>query len=177
MSVNLSKGQKVNLSKDNPNLRKVKVGLKWDALDKINGYDYDLDASVFMLNSSGRCPTEKEFIFYGNKEHVSGCVIHEGDNKTGGSVEDDEVIDIDLSLVPDNITKMVFTVTIYDAERRNQNFGSMSNAYIHLFDADMCSEICRYSLDEDYSIETAMVMGEVYNHFGQWKFNPIGQGF
>ena len=133
MPINLSKGQKVDLTKGNPSLKKVMVGLGWD----INGYDgadFDLDASAFMLGKNGRCPTEKEFIFYSNLEHGSGSVKHMGDNLTGGGGGDDEQILVDLTIVPSNVERIAFTVTIYDAEVRNQNFGQVNNAFIRLVD-------------------------------------------
>lgn len=177
MPVNLSKGQKVSLTKGNPSLKNILVGLGWDVNAFDSGSDFDLDASAFLTGSNGKCPTEKEFIFYGNLEHPSGAVKHTGDNRTGAGEGDDEAIEINLTSVPAGIEKIAFTVTIYEAEARRQNFGQVSNAYIHIIDLDTNTEIVRYDLEEDYSIETAVVVGELYKHNGDWKFNAIGSGF
>lgn len=177
MSINLSKGQRVDLTKGNPNLTNIMAGLGWDVNAFDSGADFDLDASAFMVGSNGRCPTEKEFVFYGNLVHNSGAVAHMGDNRTGEGDGDDEQIEIDLSKVPSNIEKIAITVTIYDADKRRQNFGQVSNAYIRLVDETTGAEIIRYDLGEDFSIETAVVVGELYRNNGEWKFNAIGSGF
>ena len=180
MPINLSKGQKVSLTKGNPGLKKIMVGLGWQANAFDSGADFDLDAAAFMLGANGRCPTEKEFIFYGNLSHPSGCVVHMGDELvggTGGGDEDEEQIEVDLTKVPVNVERIAFTVTIYDAESRTQNFGQVSNAFIRLVDATTNNEIIRYDLGEDFSIETAVVVGELYKNNGEWKFNAIGSGF
>lgn len=177
MAINLSKGQRVDLTKTNPGLKKIMVGLGWDVNVFDSGADYDLDASAFLCDASGRCPTEKEFIFYGNLSHESEAVQHMGDNRTGEGEGDDEQILVDLSLVPSNITKIAFTVTIYEAEKRRQNFGQISNAFIRIVDEATDTELIRYDLGEDFSIETAIVVGELYKHNGEWKFNAIGSGF
>ena len=177
MPINLSKGQKVDLTKTNPGLKKVIVGLGWDVNAFDSGADFDLDAAAFMVGSNGKCPTEKDFIFYGNLKHPSESVEHMGDNLTGEGDGDDEQIKIDLSKVPANIEKIAFTVTIYDAESRRQNFGQVSNAYIRIVDEVTNTEIIRFDLGEDFSIETAVVVGELYKHNGEWKFNAIGSGF
>ena len=177
MPINLSKGQKVDLTKKNPGLKKIMVGLGWDVNAFDSGSDFDLDAAAFMLGANGKCPTEKEFIFYGNLKHASESVIHMGDNLTGEGEGDDEQIMIDLSKVPANIERIAFTVTIYDAEARRQNFGQVSNSYIRLVDESNEVELIHYDLGEDFSIETAVVVGELYRHNGEWKFNAIGSGF
>ena len=177
MPINLSKGQKVSLTKDNPGLNNILVGLGWDVNAFDSGTSFDLDASVFIADASGKCPTEKEFIFYGNKEHVSGAVKHMGDNTTGEGEGDDEQIHIELSKVPANLEKIAFTVTIYEAEQRHQNFGQVSNAYIRIIDEATGTELVRFDLGEDFSIETAVVVGELYKNNGEWKFNAIGSGF
>jgi len=177
MPINLSKGQKVNLSKESPGLKHILVGLGWDVKQFDTGFDFDLDASAFMVGANGKCPTEKEFIFYGNLEHESGSVKHMGDNLTGEGEGDDEQIVLDLSLLPKNITRIAFTVTIYDSDVRRQNFGQVSNSYIHIIDEDTGKEIIRYDLGEDFSIETAVVVGELYLYNNEWKFNAIGSGF
>ena len=177
MPINLSKGQKVDLTKKNPGLKNIMVGLGWDVNAFDSGADFDLDAAAFMLGSNGKCPTEKEFIFYGNLEHMSGAVKHMGDNLTGEGDGDDEQIEVTLPDIPTNVDRVAFTVTIYDAEQRRQNFGQVSNAYIRIVDVNTNSELIRYDLGEDFSIETAVVVGELYRHNGEWKFNAIGSGF
>ena len=177
MPINLSKGQKVDLTKKNPGLKSIMVGLGWDVNAFDSGADFDLDAAAFMLGANGRCPTEKEFIFYGNLEHTSGAVKHMGDNLTGEGEGDDEQIEVDLTAIPSNVERIAFTVTIYDAEPRRQNFGQVSNSYIRIVDTSNNSELIRYDLGEDFSIETAVVVGEIYRHNGEWKFNAIGSGF
>ena len=177
MPINLSKGQKVDLTKGNAGLKNIMVGLGWDVNAFDSGTDFDLDAAAFMCGSNGKCPTEKEFVFYGNLEHGSGSVKHMGDNLTGEGDGDDEQILIDLSKVPSNVEKIAFTVTIYDADQRRQNFGQVSNAYIRIVDDATNTELIRYDLGEDFSIETAVVVGELYRHNGEWKFNAIGSGF
>ncbi len=177
MPINLTKGQKVDLTKGNPGLKKIMVGLGWDVNAFDSGADFDLDASAFLLGEDGKCPTEKEFIFYGNLTHESGAVQHMGDNLTGEGEGDDEQILVDLSLIPANITKVAFTVTIYDSDARGQNFGQVSNSFIRIVDESTGQELIRYDLGEDFSIETAVVVGELYRHNGEWKFNAIGSGF
>ena len=177
MAVALSKGQKVSLTKGKPGLKKIMVGLGWDVNAFDSGADFDLDASAFLAGANGRCPSEKEFIFYGNLEHASGAVKHMGDNLTGEGEGDDEQIEVDLSLIPSNIEKVAFTVTIYDAESRRQNFGQVSNAYCRIVDESTGTELVHFDLGEDFSIETAVVVGELYKHGGEWKFNAIGSGF
>lgn len=177
MPINLSKGQKVDLTKGNASLKHIMVGLGWDVNAFDSGSDFDLDASAFMCGTNGKCPTEKEFIFYGNLEHTSGAVKHMGDNLTGEGDGDDEQIQVDLKEIPENVEKIAFTVTIYEAQERRQNFGQVSNAYIRIVDEDTNQELIHYDLGEDFSIETAIVVGELYRHNGEWKFNAIGSGF
>lgn len=177
MPINLSKGQKVDLTKGNASLKHIMVGLGWDVNVFDSGADFDLDASAFMCGANGKCPTEKEFVFYGNLEHPSGAVKHQGDNLTGEGDGDDEQIFVDLKAIPESVDKIAFTVTIYEAQERRQNFGQVSNAYIRIVDEDTNQELIRYDLGEDFSIETAIVVGELYRHNGEWKFNAIGSGF
>ncbi|OUQ60569.1 chemical-damaging agent resistance protein C [Tyzzerella sp. An114] len=177
MPINLTKGQKVDLTKGNPSLKKLLVGLGWDVNAYDSGASFDLDASAFLVGDNGKVPTEKEFVFYGNLKHVSGGVVHMGDNRTGEGEGDDEQIKIDLDKVPSNVSKIAFTVTIYEAEERRQNFGQVSNAFIRIVDEVTNEELIRYDLGEDFSIETAIVVGELYRHNGEWKFNAIGSGF
>ncbi len=176
MAISLSKGQKVSLTKEKPGLKNLMVGLGWD-VNAFEGADFDLDASAFMVGANGKCPSEKEFIFYSNLKHPSGAVESMGDNRTGGGDGDDEQIMVDLSKVPSNIERIAFTCTIYEADSRGQNFGQVSNAFIRIVDQDSGEEILRYDLGEDFSIETAIVVGELYKHNGDWKFNAIGSGF
>ncbi len=177
MAVNLRKGQKVDLTKGNPGLTRLMVGLGWD----VNCYDgsseFDLDASAFLLGAGGRVTSDTDFVFYGNQRHPSGSVESTGDNRSGAGEGDDEQIKVDLSKVPSYIDKIAFTVTIYDADERRQNFGMVSNSYIRVVDEANGQEIIRFDLGEDFSIETAIVVGELYRHNGEWKFNAVGSGF
>lgn len=177
MPINLSKGQKISLSKEAPGLKKIMVGLGWDTNKYDGGQDFDLDASAFFAGANGKCTSDQDFVFYGNLEHPSGSVKHMGDNRTGDGEGDDEQIFIDLSAIPANIEKVAFTVTIYDADKRRQNFGQVCNAYCRIVNDETGEEIIRYDLGEDFSIETAMVVGEIYRHNNEWKFNAIGSGF
>lgn len=177
MPISLSKGQKVDLTKTNPGLKNILVGLGWDINQFDSGSDFDLDASAFLLGENGKTTSDTDFIFYSNLEHPSGAVMHMGDNRTGAGEGDDEQITVDLTKVPANISRIAFTVTIYEAEGRRQNFGQVSNAFIRLVNAETDEELVRYDLGEDFSIETAMVVGELYRHNGEWKFNAIGSGY
>ena len=177
MPISLQKGQKVDLTKGNPSLKHVLIGLGWDVNKYDGGAEFDLDASAFLLGANGQVPGTDAFVFYGNLKHPSGAVEHMGDNLTGAGDGDDEQITVDLTKIPDNIDKIAFTVTIYEAEQRRQNFGQVSNAYIHIMDSDTNQELIRYDLGEDFSIETAIVVGEIYRHGGGWKFNAVGSGF
>lgn len=177
MPVSLQKGQKVSLTKDNPGLKKVVVGLGWDVNAFDTGGDFDLDASAFLLNDSGKVSGSDDFVFYGNLSHPSGSVVHQGDNLTGVGDGDDEQIKVDLSKVPDSVTKIAFTVTIYEPEQRKQNFGQVENAFIRIYNEETGEEMLRYDLGEDFSIETAAVFGELYKNGSEWKFNAIGSGF
>ncbi len=177
MPINLQKGQKVDLTKTNPGLSRLLIGLGWDTNKYDGGYDFDLDTAAFLLGDSGKVTRPEDFVFYGNLKHPSDAVIHQGDNLTGEGDGDDEQILVDLAKVPADISKIDFTVTIYDYDVRRQNFGQVSNAYIRVVDAVSNQELIRYDLGEDFSIETAVVVGELYRHGGEWKFNAIGSGF
>ena len=177
MPVSLQKGQKVSLTKGNPGLKKVVVGLGWDVNQFDTGGDFDLDAAAFLLTDSGKVSRQEDFIYFGNLTHPSGSVQHMGDNLTGAGEGDDEQIRVDLSKVPEHITKIAFTVTIYEPEQRRQNFGQINNAFIRIYNEDTGEEMLRYDLGEDFSIETAAVFGEVYKNGGEWKFNAIGSGY
>lgn len=176
MGISLAKGQKVDLTKSNPGLTNVVVGLGWDVNKYDGGFAFDLDAAAFLLGADGKVTFDGDFVFYNNKTHNSGSVIHMGDNLTGVGDGDDEQIKVDLSAVPESISKIAFTVTINEAEQRNQNFGQVEHAYIRVMDANG-AELIRYDLGEDFSIETAVVVGELYRNNGEWKFNALGSGF
>ncbi|MGX7418124.1 TerD family protein [Carnobacterium gallinarum] len=177
MAVSLAKGQKVDLTKTNPGLTKIRVGLGWDT-NKYDGQaDFDLDAEVFLLAGNEKVRSDADFIFYNQPTSVDGAVVHQGDNRTGEGDGDDESINIQLGGVDSAIEKIRFTVTIDDAETRNQNFGQVSNAFIRIVNADSEEELIRYDLGEDFSIETAIVVGELYRHNGEWKFTAIGSGY
>ena len=177
MPVSLKKGQKVSLTKDNPGLTKVIVGLGWDVNAFDTGGAFDLDTAAFLTGASGKITCQEDFVFYGNLTHPSGAVQHMGDNLTGAGDGDDEQIVVDLSKMPANIEKVVFTVTIYEAEARRQNFGQVNNAFIRIYNEVNGEELLRYDLGEDFSIETAAVFGELYKHGSEWKFNAIGSGY
>lgn len=177
MAISLQKGQKIDLTKTNPGLQKVVVGLGWDVNKYDGGSDFDLDAAAFMLDGNGKAQNEKDFIFYGNLSSPCGSVTHLGDNLTGDGDGDDEQIIIDLTKVPANVQRIAFTVTIYDHEARQQNFGQVSNAFIRIMNETNGQELIRYDLCEDFSIETALVVGELYRNNGEWKFCAVGSGF
>ncbi|MFY4775280.1 TerD family protein [Metabacillus sp. RGM 3146] len=177
MAISLTKGQKVDLTKGNPGLTKVTVGLGWDTNKYDGGNDFDLDSSVFLLDENGKCPTEAEFVFYNNLKGGNGSVEHTGDNRTGEGEGDDEQVLVNLQDVPQNIQKISFAITIHDAEARSQNFGQVSNAYVRILNQESNEELIRYDLGEDFSIETAVVVGELYRHGTEWKFNAIGSGY
>lgn len=177
MAVNLSKGGRVNLEKEAPGLENVLLGLGWD-VKKTDGADFDLDASLLMLDENDKAANnETSFIFYNNKKSTCGSVTHEGDNLTGDGDGDDEVISVALSKVPENVHKMLIAVTIHDAESRGQNFGQVDNAFIRVANKDNNEDIAKYDLSEDYSSETSLIFGELYRKDGQWRFAAKGDGF
>jgi tellurium resistance protein TerD len=176
MAVSLSKGGNVNLSKEAPGLTHIKIGLGWDAR-ATDGAAFDLDAVGFLLKADGKVVSDNSFIFYNNKTSECGSVIHLGDNQTGEGEGDDESITVDLAKVPSDVDKFVVAVTIHEAETRNQNFGQVSNAFVRVLNDSNNSEIARYDLSEDASVETAMIFGELYRHGSDWKFRAVGQGF
>jgi tellurium resistance protein TerD len=177
MAISLLKGQKVDLTKGHVNLEKIIVGLGWDTNKYDGSADFDLDAAAFLVTANGKVSNDYDFVFYNNLTHSSESVIHQGDNLTGEGDGDDEQILIDLSKVPHNIDKIAFTVTIHDADARRQNFGQVSNAYIRIFNQVNEEELIRYDLGEEFSVETAVVVGEIYRYGSEWKFNAIGSGF
>lgn len=176
MSVSLSKGGNVSLSKEAPGIESISVGLGWD-IRATDGADFDLDASCFMLDAQGKVPNDKAFIFYNNLKSPCGAVEHTGDNLTGKGEGDDEAITVELNKLPSEIQKLAFAVTIHEAETRKQNFGMVSGAFIRVVDRKNNQEIARFDLSEDASTNTAMIFGEVYRHNAEWKFKAIGQGF
>lgn len=176
MAVSLSKGQNVSLSKTDPSLKHILIGLGWDARSS-DGQAFDLDASVFMTADSGKVLSDSYFIFYNQLQSPCGSVKHTGDNLTGDGDGDDESLIVELEKVPESIKSLFITVTIHDADSRRQNFGQVRNAFVRLVNHETGQEVLRFDLSEDYSTETAMVFGEVYRHNGEWKFRAIGQGY
>jgi tellurium resistance protein TerD len=176
VSVSLTKGGNVSLSKQAPGLTAVIVGLGWDPRTT-TGADFDLDASAIMLDMNNRVLSDSHFVFFNNLKSPDGSVEHMGDNLTGGGEGDDEQIKVNLAAVPAEAGKVVFPVSIYEAEQRQQNFGQVRNAFIRIVNQADNSEIARYDLTEDAATETAMVFGEIYRSFGEWKFRAVGQGY
>ena len=176
MAISLQKGGNISLSKEAPSMTKMVLGLGWD-VRATDGSAFDLDASAFLLNASGKVRSDADFIFYNQAKSADGSVEHTGDNRTGEGDGDDETIVVDLTRVPADVEKVAVAVTIHDAEARNQNFGQVSSAYIRCVNEANNTEVARYDLSEDASVETAMIFGEIYRHNGEWKFKAIGQGF
>ena len=176
MSVSLSKGGNVSLSKEAPGLTRILVGLGWD-VRATDGTEFDLDGSVYLVNADGKVRSDADFVFYNNLKSADGSVEHTGDNRTGEGDGDDESIKIDLAAIAADVDKIAVGVTIDQAEARSQNFGQVANAFIRVVDDGKGTEIARYDLSEDASVETAMVFGEIYRHGDEWKFRAVGQGF
>lgn len=176
MPITLTKGANVSLSKSAPGLSNIIVGLGWDAR-ATNGAAFDLDASVFLLSAAGKVRSDADFIFFNQPASSDGSVKHLGDNTTGDGDGDDEQITIDIPKVSSDVEKISIGVTIHEAEARNQNFGMVSQAFVRVVDASNNEEIVRYDLSEDFSVETALIFGELYRHSGEWKFKAVGQGF
>ena len=176
MAISLTKGGNVNLSKEAPNLTNMAVGLGWNPR-ATDGQAFDLDAVAFLVNESGKVRADADFIFFNNLKSSDGSVEHTGDNRTGEGDGDDEVIKVDLSKVPADVSKVVFCAVIYEGQARNQNFGQVANAYIRIVNTQGGTEVARYDLSEDSSTETAMIFGELYKNNGEWKFRAVGQGF
>ena len=177
MGITLAKGQKVDLTKSNPGLKKIIVGLGWDTNKYDGGYAFDLDTAAFLAGANGKVNADTDFVFYNNLKHPSGSVEHLGDNLTGLGDGDDEQLVVELTQVPANVEHISFTATIHEADARRQNFGQVSNAYIRVINAETNQELIRYDLGEDFSIETALIVGDLYRNNGEWKFNAIGSGF
>lgn len=176
MAVSLTKGGNVSLTKEAPTMKMALVGLGWDARST-DGQAFDLDCSVFMIGQDGKVLSDANFIFFNNKVSPCGSVVHQGDNLTGEGEGDDEQVLVELNNVAADVQKMIFAVTIYEAETRKQNFGQVSTAYMRIVNNDNVSEIARFDLSEDAAVETAMIFGELYRHSGEWKFKAVGQGF
>ena len=176
MSVSLSKGGNVSLTKIAPSLTAVTVGLGWDTRTT-TGTDFDLDASALLCGADGKVLSDAHFVFFNNLKSPEGSVEHTGDNLTGLGEGDDEAIKVDLGIVPAEVQKIVFPVSIYDADTRSQSFGQVVNAFIRVVDQSNNTELARYDLSEDASTETAMVFGELYRNGAEWKFRAIGQGY
>ena len=179
MAVNLQKGQRVALDKG---LKMALVGLGWDTNRYDGGYDFDLDASAFLLGADGKCLREEDFVFYNNLVGRDGAVVHQGDNLTGEGEGDDEVILLNFEALPPEIEKIAICVTIHEADIRRQNFGQVSNAYVRVARIEDASDmqgvdLIRFDLEEDFSIETALVVCEIYKRSGEWKFNAVAAGF
>lgn len=175
-TVSLSKGGNVSLTKTDPTMKKVLVGLGWDARST-DGQDFDLDASAFLLGENGKVRSPEDFVFYNNLRAAGGAIEHTGDNRTGDGDGDDESLKVNLDTLPADVAKIVFVVTIHDAAARSQNFGQVSGAFIRLVNEDSGKEIARFDLSEDASTETAMLFAELYRHNGEWKFKAVGQGY
>lgn len=176
MAVTLSKGGNVSLAKADPTMKNVLIGLGWDNRST-DGQDFDLDASAFLLKSDGKVRSDADFIFYNNLKSADGSVAHTGDNRTGEGDGDDESLIVKLDSIASDVDKIVFVVTIHDAQARRQSFGQIANAFIRLVNNDSKAEVARYDLSEDASTETAMLFGELYRHNGEWKFRAVGQGY
>jgi tellurium resistance protein TerD len=176
MAVSLGKGANVSLSKTEVGLKKILIGLGWEARSS-DGVDFDLDASAFMVGENGKVIREDDFIFYNQLLSLCGSVEHTGDNLTGDGDGDDEVLKIDFEKVPDSIKRIIVCVTIHDAKARNQSFGQVDDAFMRIVNLENDMEIARFDLSEDYSTETAMIFGEVYRHNDEWKFKAVGQGY
>ena len=176
MAISLNKGGNLSLSKTDPNLVRILIGLGWDER-ATDGAAFDLDASAFLLTASGKVRGDHDFIFYNQLKSQDNSVEHTGDNRSGQGDGDDETLLVDLSKVSSELEKIAITVTIHDAQARGQNFGQIANAFIRIVNQDTNVEVVRFDLAEDYSTETAMVFGEVYRHNGEWKFKAVGQGY
>lgn len=177
MSVSLSKGGRVSLSKEAPGLKNIKIGLGWDINATDTGADFDLDASLFMLDENNKVIKDSDFIFFNNLKSTDGSVVHTGDNLTGEGEGDDEVINVDLSKIDAKYQTLAIAVTIHEAKPRKQNFGQVSNAFVRIINADGGKELTKFELDEDYSAETAVLFGTLYRKSGEWRFKAEGSGF
>lgn len=174
-TINLTKGSRVDLTKTNPSVKKFTVGLGWNPNASV-GNDFDADVSAFILGENGKRISDAHFVFYNNLKSPNDFVVHSGDNRTGQGEGDDETLVVDFSKATGTEKKIVFVTTIHEAAARNQNFGQISGAYIRICDSETGSELMRYDLGEDFSVETAVIFGELYEKDGEWKFNAVGTG-
>lgn len=177
MSINIKKGERINLAKEAPGLKKVGVGLGWDANVTDTGGEFDLDASVFMLGENGKIPEDEYFVFYNNLLSPDGSIKHLGDSRTGEASGDDETIEINLTQINSAIQELIFVVTIHEADQRRQNFGQVRNSFIRIYDSETNTEVTRYDLEEDFSRETSVEFGRLYRKDGSWRFQAVGQGY
>ena len=175
-TINIVKGQKIDVTKGNAGLTKLTIGLGWD-VSKFGGSNFDLDASAAVVGENGKLLSDNDFVFFNNLTNPTGSVASGGDNLTGAGAGDDETITVDLSKLPAEAQEVHFAVTIFDASKRGQNFGMVANSYVRVLNADDNSELIKYDLGEDYSTETTVITGKLYRHNGEWKFNAIGEGF
>ena len=179
MAISLSKGERISLEKASPGLKAAFVGLGWDVKQVDTGKDFDIDCSVFLLGETEKLISDEHLIFYNNLKSPdeNHSVEHMGDNLTGAGEGDDEVILVNFTKVPDDVKKIVFAVTIHEADKRNQNFGQIENAFVRLVNVETKEEVLRYDLTEDYSVETALIIAEIYNKGGEWRMNAVGSGY
>lgn len=177
MAISLSKGGRIDLSKEAPSLKNIGFGLGWDTNGTDTGVDFDLDASVFMLGNNNKIPSDEYFVFYNNLKSPDNAIIHQGDNRTGDGDGDDESIFVELNKINSSIEELVFVVTIDEAATRRQNFGQVSNAFIRMYDLDSNKEIAKYDLEEDFSSEIAIEFGRLYKKNNAWRFKAVGAGF
>lgn len=179
MAINLSKGERISLEKVSPGLVEIFIGLGWDINATDTGGDFDIDASIFLLDNNEKLISDQHFIFYNNKTSPDPAqsIQQRGDNRTGAGEGDDEIIDVNLTTVPPEIEKMALTVTIHEADKRQQNFGQVSNAFVRIVNCQNEEEIIRYDLTEDFSVETALIMAELYRKDGEWRMNAVGAGY
>ena len=179
MAINLSKGQRISLEKASPGLKQIFIGLGWDVNVTDTGTDFDIDASLFLIDASEKLISDQHFIFYNNpiSPDPDQSIQQRGDNRTGAGDGDDEIIDVNLTTVPNNIDKLIIAVTIHEADQRQQNFGQVSNAFVRIVNAENEKEVIRYDLTEDFSIETALIMAELYRKDGEWRMNAVGAGY
>ena len=179
MAINLSKGQRISLEKVSPGLKQIFIGLGWDVNATDTGGDFDIDASLFLVDSNEKLISDRHFIFYNNQisPDPKQSIQQRGDNRTGAGEGDDEIIDVNLTTVPTDIDKVIITVTIHEADKRQQNFGQVSNAYVRIVNSENEEEVIRYDLTEDFSVETALIMAELYRKDGEWRMNAVGAGY
>ncbi|MEN9520586.1 MAG: hypothetical protein RLZZ381_3174 [Cyanobacteriota bacterium] len=179
MTINLSKGERISLEKVAPGLVQIFIGLGWDINVTDTGGDFDIDASIFLLNSNDKLVSDQHFIFYNNPKSPDPeqSIQQRGDNRTGAGEGDDEIVDVNLKTIPPEVVKMALTVTIHEADKRHQNFGQVSNAFVRIVNCENEQEIIRYDLTEDFSVETALIMAELYRKDGEWRMNAVGAGY